>query len=312
MLEFISRPCPLCGSREKKTLGKPMKIDALFSSFNSPYISDATIVSCMRCTLVYVNPFPYFSEKLLKKMYSVDNKYFLELNPSLENIIHRVNPARRFEIAKKVSKKEIKNYLEIGCGQGYSLQVAQKRGWNVYGQDISPDFAEIAKKRTGLEISVGQLHRNSFPENYFDFVYIDSVLEHVVNPVEYMKYIIGFLSPGGIIYLTLPNENSFPHYLMDLVFHLLKKNKTCRIAPFIEPYHVLGFSKTSIQCLAQMLNLEIPYLIRHYSYGHLERYKRPFSPWRIVRKSSFGLLSILSDAFDNGMNMEVIFIRKNK
>ena len=308
MLQFIATPCPLCGSTEKVVLGKPRKIDAVFSSLNSDSLSMADIVACAGCSLIYANPFPQFSDELLKKMYSSDNNYFLELTPAMEKLIHIDNPIRRFRKAQLFSKNGIKNYLEIGCGEGYGLQAAQKFGWNVYGQDISTDFARIAKQRTGLDIVVGQLREDSFPKDFFDLVYIDSVLEHVPDPVGYMKMIIGFLSPGGVIYLTLPNENSLQARLMDFAFKILGRNTTCRIAPFIEPYHVLGFSMPSIRYLAKSLNLEMPYCIRHYSYGHRERNKHPFSPGRFIKKNALGLLHLVSDAVDNGMNMEVVLV----
>lgn len=308
MIQFSEIPCPLCGSDTRTVLGRPRKIDALFSSLGSDAVSNARVVSCGNCSLIYLHPFPHFSDSLLKKMYSNDNDYFLELNPSMEKIIHVVNPMRRFSKAQQFIKRKIRNYLEIGCGEGYGLLSAQKFGWNVYGQDISPDFAEIAKRKTGLSILVGQLDENSFEKNFFDLVYIDSVLEHVPDPLRYMKCVINFLSPGGIIYLTLPNEDSLQAKLLDLALKITGSDTTCRIAPFVEPYHVIGFSKSSIQFLATSLGLEMPYCIRHFSYGHLERNKRPGSFARFIKRSAFGLLHLACDAVDKGMNMEAILV----
>ena len=307
MIKFQDLPCPLCGSNEHAPLGKPRRIDVLFSSMDIPAVFDTRIVKCMNCSLIYVKPFPRFSDQLLTKMYSNDNNYFLELTPYMERIIHTINPVRRFKIVQSLKKNEIKNYLEIGCGLGYGLQAAKKFGWNVYGQDLSPDFAQAARERTGVDVSIGKLDENSFPKNMFDFIYLDSVLEHLIEPVEYMKCIINYLSPEGIIYLVLPNEDSIPNRFIDSILRLMGNETTYRIAPFAEPYHVLGFSKSSIHYLAQLLNLEVIALVRQCSYNHRNRYKRTFSFGRFIKKGLFGAINLLGDVLDNGMNMEVVF-----
>jgi 2-polyprenyl-3-methyl-5-hydroxy-6-metoxy-1,4-benzoquinol methylase len=307
MIKFQDLPCPLCGSNEYKPLGKPRRIDALISSLDVPEVFKAKIVKCKKCSLIYVTPFPRYSDELLIKMYSNDNNYFLELTPYMERVIHTLNPERRFKTVQRLAKKEIKNFLEIGCGLGYGLQAARKFGWNVYGQDLSPDFAKAARERTGVDVSIGQLDEKSFPGKKFDVIYIDSVLEHLVDPVKYMKCIIHYLSPEGIIYLVLPNEDSIPNQLIDGVLRLMGNDRTYRIAPFTEPYHLLGFSKSSIHYLAKSLNLEVISLVRHYSYNHRERYKSAVSLGRFVKKEMFGAVSLLSDIFDDGMNMEVVF-----
>jgi len=307
MITFHHLPCPLCGSAEHRTLGSPMKIDALISSLDIPEVFETRVVECTTCSLVYVKPFPRYSDQLLTKMYSNDNNYFLELTPFMERIIHTINPARRFTTAQRLAKKKIERFLEIGCGQGYGLLAAKKFGWQVYGQDLSPDFAQVARERTGVDIVTGQLNENSFPDKKFDLIYIDSVLEHLADPVKYMKCIINYLSPEGIVYLVLPNERSIPNQFMDGMLRFMGGSRSFRTAPFTEPYHLLGFSRASICYLAQVLNLEVPLLVRRYSYYHRERYKRVVSVGRFLKKKLFGAISLLSDMADNGMNMEVVF-----
>ncbi|MBI4723073.1 MAG: class I SAM-dependent methyltransferase [Candidatus Stahlbacteria bacterium] len=227
----------------------------------------------------------------------------------MERITHLENPVRCFRTARRFSEREIRNYLEIGCGEGFGLQSALTFNWNVYGQDVSPDFAATVKCRTGIDIMVGRIHEFSYTREFFDFIYIDSVLEHVTNPVEFMKYITNFLAPGGVIYLVLPNENSIPNFLKDFVFELKGSNQTSRIMPFSEPYHIIGFSKQSILYLGKILNLTIPYLIRKFSYNHIERYKQSFSITQLLCRQVFGLVHRFCDTIDKGVNMEVVFVK---
>ena len=309
MLELKSRNCPVCSSLEHRVIGKPRRVDGIFKSIKDADLSSVQIVQCKRCSLLYADPFPYFSGELLRTMYSNANNYFPDLTTTMERIIHHDNPVRRFQTAERYSKRSIRNYLEIGCGQGFGLHAALKIGWNVSGQEVSPDFAHIVKERTGIDILVGPLRQDSFPDNAFDFIYIDSVLEHVPDPVEYMSFLYRFLTPGGIIYLTLPNEGSFQNACMDFALALKGSKTTTRTMPFSEPYHTLGFTKESITYLGEKIGLSSPFLKCKYSYGYCERFKRPFSLTRTIKRLSLALFHLLADGLNNGMNMEVVFVK---
>ncbi|MFC1615907.1 class I SAM-dependent methyltransferase [Patescibacteria group bacterium] len=304
MLELKTICCPVCKSSQRKRIGDPKRIDEIFSSISSPDVSDVKVVACDDCSLIYLDPFPFFSDELLSKMYSNENEYFPEVNPKLAEIIHKKNPERRFDKAEEYANKEIKNYLEIGCGEGHALKRAKERGWNVQGQDISADFASIVKGNTGIDIKVGAINEDSFAMDSFDFIYVDSVLEHVPNPIEYMTSLKKFLAPGGVIYLTLPNENSLPNMLIDFVQTMRGKKHTSRIMPFAEPYHILGFSQKSIRKMAEEVGLEVPEIMCGKTYYGLDRVGKDNS----LKKRAASLMHDFADVIDMGMNMEVVFV----
>ena len=311
LLELKSRTCPVCSSPGHDIIGRPRKVDDLFKSLNNPDLSSVRIVRCRRCSLLYTDPFPYFSDELLRKMYSNENNYFPELTPKMERVIHHENPLRRFQTAERHAKRPIQNYLEIGCGQGFGLKTARAKGWKISGQDVSPDFARIVKDHTGIDILIGTVKHDSFPSGAFDCIYVDSVLEHVPDPVEYMSFLYGFLAPGGVIYLTLPNEGSFQNICMDHVLALTGSNATSRTMPFFEPYHTMGFTKKSIVFLGEKIGLSIPFLECRYSYGHCERFKRPLTFLRTFKRISLAPFHVLADILNIGMNMEVVFVKKD-
>ncbi len=310
MLELKNRSCPVCSSNDSVQIGKPRRIDHIFSSIKDINVSDCYIVQCKHCSLFYVKPFPFFSTQLLEIIYSNDNNYFQELTSKMEYVIHYANTERRFEKIEQYSKRPIKNYLEIGCGQGFGLQSAKKRGWIVFGQDVSPDFARIVKEKVGINILVGQLQQDSYKEEMFDVIYIDSVLEHVPNPLEYLSLVRRFLAPHGLVYLILPNEGSIPNTLMDIVLKLKGSKTTSRMMPFSEPYHILGFTKKAIKQLAGSVGLHVEFLIRKYSYNHIDRYKHSFSYPRFIKRNIFGAFHQICDGLDNGMNMEVLLTKQ--
>jgi hypothetical protein len=79
--------------------------------------------------------------------------------------------------------------------------------------------------------------------------------------------------------------------------------------PFSEPYHILGFTKKSITFLGKAIGLSVPFLICKYGYGHLERFQRPFSLNKMLKRFLLAPLHLLSDGLNNGMNMEVVFVK---
>jgi len=311
MLDLQKRACPVCLSDKSIVIGKPRKLDKLFSSIPDANVIECQIVQCEKCSLYYVQPFPYFSPELLEKMYSNDNNYFQELSTTFANIIHFVNPERRFNKIEQYAKAPIRKYLEIGCGEGFGLQAAQKKGWQVFGQDVSPDFSNIVKEKTGVDIFVGQLREDSFQSGFFDVIYIDSVLEHIPNPTEYLSLIRHFLAPHGIVYLILPNEGALPNALFDFTYKLLGKKVTSRMMPFAIPYHILGFTKKSINHLAKSVGLNVEFLMCKYSYANIESSKLPFSIRRFSKRKFYGAINKISDALNNGANMEVLLTKTN-
>lgn len=84
-------------------------------------------------------------------------------------------------------------------------------------------------------------------ENHFDFIYVDSVLEHVLNPMDYLNKINKILKPDGILYIGVPNEDCLFNDIRKIIFKLIgRKNISEKIKPFDSPYHVVGFNKTSL------------------------------------------------------------------
>jgi len=311
LIELKSGDCPVCGSSERVFVGKPRNYNQLFESLFTENIKECDIVRCRNCSLLYVYPLPLFSQRLLEKMYSTEFGYFPALAPDMEKILHCDNPNRRFDLIAKTLGRPVKNFLEIGCGQGYALKEALKRGWQVFGQDFSADFAGIVKEKTGLEIKVGQLTPEMFPKNTFDVVYIDSVIEHVPNPVEYLAMIRELLVSDGLVYLVVPNEDAFSNRLIDLLLKIRGSRKTSRLMPFTDSYHTIGFSKESIKMLASNTGCLIQGMACKNSYGHIDRFQTKRSVLGIMKQSATGTFHQIADFMDNGINLEVIFSQSN-
>jgi SAM-dependent methyltransferase len=95
-------------------------------------------------------------------------------------------------------------YLEIGCGFGIGLDIAQRGlGWVVKGLDPSP-FAAAGREQLGLPIEPRYLLPDDPLAESFDVVHASEVLEHVADPLAMLRTLHRALRADGTLVLTTP------------------------------------------------------------------------------------------------------------
>lgn len=304
-IPFRAIACPLCGGARRKDMGAP-RLNALFAGMGQPEIARTRVVQCRDCRMIYAYPMPDFPKEILDRMYSTG--YFQDYTPRWHRIRNVENPRRRFARAQAALRRPVKRYLEVGAGEGWGLEAALKMGWEVHGQDFSLEFVAQVKKRLGIEMKAGLLTQDSYPAGHFDFIYMDSVLEHVADPLAFMDILKGYLAPGGVLYVVLPNEDSLPNLLKDAALRLKGSPHTTRICPFDDSYHLLGFSKASVRFLAGKMGLELVWQSARGSYMHIEKFRRQDDSLpRYAARRLFGLVYWACDALNDGINLEALF-----
>jgi len=98
--------------------------------------------------------------------------------------------------------------LDVGCGNGQLLSRMKGLGWDVYGTEPDPQAAGIAKGQMNLDkASYGMLEDIKYPDNYFDVITMNHVIEHVYDPVSTLQECRRILKPTGIIVIATPNVN---------------------------------------------------------------------------------------------------------
>ncbi|MDW8078663.1 MAG: class I SAM-dependent methyltransferase [Thermoguttaceae bacterium] len=105
--------------------------------------------------------------------------------------------------------------LEVGCGAGRFLRLAGRKSWHAEGVEISAVAAAVGQ-RSGVRIFCGDLaaYASHHPERRFDMVTAFEVLEHVPDPVQFLRVLRGVLEPSGYLFLSVPNLND-PFVFLD-------------------------------------------------------------------------------------------------
>jgi SAM-dependent methyltransferase len=97
--------------------------------------------------------------------------------------------------------------MEIGCGEGFFLEQAKKRNWEVYGTELSPNAIEIcSKKQLNVKSSIEDFRFEK--SEMFDVVLSIEVIEHLPFPLKEAASYQQLLRKGGALYMTTPNFNS--------------------------------------------------------------------------------------------------------
>lgn len=97
--------------------------------------------------------------------------------------------------------------LDIGCGSGTSLLEAQALGAQAFGIEADPNVRPIAHA-LGLNIHFGSLHDDPFPDQRFDLVVLNQVIEHLPEPDRALRHLRDRLTQNGRIALVFPNVGS--------------------------------------------------------------------------------------------------------
>jgi len=100
--------------------------------------------------------------------------------------------------------------LDVGCGNGELLSLAQKMGWKAEGIDFDATAVDAARRR-GLTVHLGDLREGTFADHAFDLVMSSHVLEHVPDPVALLRQCRRLLRPGGTVLAVTPNAESWGH-----------------------------------------------------------------------------------------------------
>lgn len=102
--------------------------------------------------------------------------------------------------------------LDVGCGEGYALAYFRKQGWSVKGIDFS-SAGVISKNPECLDgLVVGDifalLQSEIASRATYDVVWMQNVLEHVIDPLDLLKLLRTLVAPGGLAVITVPNDCS--------------------------------------------------------------------------------------------------------
>lgn len=111
-----------------------------------------------------------------------------------------------------LSSLSSRTLLDVGCGEGYALAFFREQGWTVKGIDFSSAGVESKNPACKDVLATGDIFELLQAEiatgRTYDVVWLQNVLEHVIDPLDLLKSLRTLVSPGGLAVVTVPNDCS--------------------------------------------------------------------------------------------------------
>jgi SAM-dependent methyltransferase len=141
--------------------------------------------------------------------------------------------------------------LDIGCGAGDTLIYHRQRGCESYGVEPDDNVRSFALDDK-LNIQIGTFDHSMFERGFFDYVTMDQVLEHTIDPLKTLQDVSTVLAANGRIALTVPHGLGWGARIFGRKW-----------INWHTPYHLHQFSKRSISHILNQAGFEIEVMKTH-------------------------------------------------
>lgn len=149
------------------------------------------------------------------------------------------------EIKPAVNTRPTTKILEVGCGFGDFLEICNSSGVDGIGIELNQEAVAYAKRKGRNVEGINVFEFEKGNPSQFNTVVSFQVLEHIANPLPFIKSCINLLSPNGSIILTVPDGHGF-----------------CSGIPSIEnlldsPHHMGKWNISAFQYLTKILPIRL-------------------------------------------------------
>ncbi len=194
--------------------------------------------TCTACNMVYMSP--RLNTQATMAFYNSDvneiyNEGKFHASPDGTSADDRINYENLQLIIRHISKEgqteplKGKRILEVGCAKGYFLNCAKKLGAEAFGIELNKKNVAIAKQFMGDNIFDQDLFELNLPNESFDVIYTRDVIEHICEPMPFLKELCRIMKPGAMIFTETHNIDS-------LIHRIVRGRHTC-IFGFEHPVH---------------------------------------------------------------------------
>jgi 2-polyprenyl-3-methyl-5-hydroxy-6-metoxy-1,4-benzoquinol methylase len=180
--------CRLCGSRASTRL---------FEKHGWAF------VRCGRCGLVSLDPLPSAAEIAAHHEQSYARGEYAVFAAADE--IRRGIARDRFERARRLAPPG--PWLDVGCSTGAFVATAAERGVDAEGLEIS-SVAVARARANGLNVHEGAVE-DFVPTRRYAVITAFDVVEHLREPLAFVRRVGTWLQPDGVLVLAVPNIDSF-------------------------------------------------------------------------------------------------------
>lgn len=138
---------------------------------------------------------------------------------------------------------QCRTLLDIGCGGGaFGALVKKSFGAEVWGVDISPVAAELARAQLDHVVNAPFDANASLPDRFFDVITFNDSLEHFPDPYPALALCKHKLADNGLVVCCLPNVR----YIENVRHFLVEMDWKYEDAGILDKTHLRFFTRKSM------------------------------------------------------------------
>jgi 2-polyprenyl-3-methyl-5-hydroxy-6-metoxy-1,4-benzoquinol methylase len=192
-MSYKINKCPLCDSNKLHNLDNKLR-----------NLSTYQVIKCKNCELLFLDKIYYTSQEQLDELYEemYSEEYYKDgKNDILSNFKDKLP-------YQKIRKERIDSYLkqdsrvlDVGSGPGYFLE------------EIRDKVAKVSaiEKNTNERFFVNEnLNINCYKDcssikGVFDVIVLNQILEHIYDPINFLKELKTVLAENGVFVIEVPS-----------------------------------------------------------------------------------------------------------
>jgi SAM-dependent methyltransferase len=204
-----------------------------------PGLPTVRIARCRACGLLFQEG---WRREFPADLYSYYAKY---RGLSEERVYDPLNGARIDALlAEWEARGATRILLDVGCGVGQLVHGATRRGWDALGIDLAPDAIEVAHER-GARCRVLDFFASELDDRRFGVIVMSELIEHVPDPLAFLRRARDLLRRDGFLYLTTPN------------FDCLTRRVRGGAWPPVHPEHLSYFTPETLRDYLTLAGLRV-------------------------------------------------------
>lgn len=187
--------CYLCESRPLKIIRTKLR-----------YGIKRNVLECQKCGFVFLEPKTkslneYYSEEYRKTYSPVIN------TPLTSKEIFTIYSPLQIKIIDQIKNllSPESRVLEIGCSAGHFLYAIRKNVKECVGVELNKSDARFVNEELGIKVYNCPIEETDLEKDSFDIIYADQVLEHIEDPLNFLRTVSKYLKSTGKIVVQVPN-----------------------------------------------------------------------------------------------------------